>query len=105
MRAVLADTGPLYAALDPDDDNHERAQEDIERLNLEKLGVIVAYPTLCESYTLILYRLGIAVAHGWLKEIQERASLINQTLRRKITMRPLNVYSDTGIRVSVCSTL
>ena len=77
MRAVLADTGPLYAALDSDDDNHERAQEDIERLNLQQLGVMVAYPTLCESYSLILYRLGIAAAHGWLEELREYASLIN----------------------------
>lgn len=77
MRAVLADTGPLYAALDPDDNNHERAREDIERLNLQELGVMVAYPVLCESYSLILYRLGIAAAHGWLEELQEQASLIN----------------------------
>lgn len=77
MRAVLADTGPLYAALDPDDDNHERARRDIERLNLEELGVMVAYPTLCEGYSLILYRLGIVAAHGWLEELQESASLLN----------------------------
>lgn len=47
MRVVLADTGPLYVALDPDDDNHGRAREDIERLNSEGLRVTVAYPTLC----------------------------------------------------------
>ncbi len=79
MRVVLADTGPLYAALDPDDDNHERAREDIERLNLEGFGVMVAYPTLCESYSLILYRMGVAVAHGWLEELRERATLLNPT--------------------------
>jgi predicted nucleic acid-binding protein len=79
VRAVLADTGPLYAALDPDDDHHERARKDIERLNLEGLEVMVAYPTLCESYSLILYRMGVAVAHGWLEEVRERASLLNPT--------------------------
>jgi len=30
--SVLADTGPLYAALDRDDTWHRRAQDDIERL-------------------------------------------------------------------------
>lgn len=78
MRVVLADTGPLYAALDPDD-NHERAQEDIGRLDLEELGVMVAYPTLCEGYSLILYRLGVAVARGWLEELRGYASVINPT--------------------------
>ena len=76
MRAVLADTGPLYAALDPDD-NHERAQADIERLNSEELGVMVAYPTFCESYSLVLHRLDIVAAHGWMKELREYASLLN----------------------------
>lgn len=47
---VLADTGPLYAAVDPSDEHHERAQEDIRRLNSEGFGVAVAYPTLCECY-------------------------------------------------------
>jgi predicted nucleic acid-binding protein len=74
---VLADTGPLYAALDPSDDNHDRAQRDIERLDSEGLGVAVAYTTLCECYSLVLYKLGIEVARGWLMEVQERASLVN----------------------------
>jgi predicted nucleic acid-binding protein len=47
---VLADTGPLYAAVDPSDEHHERAQEDIRRSNSEGFGVAVAYPTLCECY-------------------------------------------------------
>jgi predicted nucleic acid-binding protein len=51
---VLADTGPLYAAVDPSDDHHERAQGDIRRLNSEGIGVTVAYPTLCECYSLVL---------------------------------------------------
>lgn len=76
-KAVLADTGPLYAALDPSDDNHERAQEDIERLNSEGFGVTVAYPTLCECYSLVLHKLGIQAAHGWLAEVWDLASLVN----------------------------
>ena len=77
---VLADTGPLYAALDPSDDNHDRAQGDIGRLNSEGLGVAVAYTTLCECYSLVLYKLGIEVARGWLAELREGAALVNPTL-------------------------
>jgi predicted nucleic acid-binding protein len=57
---VLADTSPLYSALDPSDDNHDRVREDIERLNAEGIGIMVAYPTLCECYSVILYKLGSA---------------------------------------------
>ena len=76
---VLADTGPLYAAADPSDDHHERAQGDIGRLNSEGLGVTVAYPTLCECYSLVLYRLGTGVAQGWLGEIEDGSFLMNPT--------------------------
>ena len=76
---VLADTGPLYAAADPSDDHHERAQEDIWRLNSEGVGVTVAYPTLCECYSLVLYKLGAGAAQGWLGEIDGGSFLMNPT--------------------------
>ena len=60
-KAVLADTSLLYCALDPSDDNHYRAQEGIERLNAEGIGIMVAYTPLCECYSLILHKLGIGV--------------------------------------------
>lgn len=76
---VLADTGPLYAAVDPSDDHHERAQRDIDRLNSEGLGVAVAYPTLCECYSLVLYKLGAGTAQGWLEEVEGGSFLVNPT--------------------------
>jgi len=73
-RAVLADTGPLYAALDSNDQHHRRAQEDRQRLTHEKREVIIAYPILVESYRLVLYRLGKQTASAWLNETMEGAS-------------------------------
>jgi predicted nucleic acid-binding protein len=48
-RAVLADAGPLYAAVDRDDAHHRRAQSELKRLAREKKEVLVAYPTLFEA--------------------------------------------------------
>jgi len=73
-RAVLADTGPLYAALDSNDQHHRRAQEDLQRLTHERREVIIAYPILVESYRLVLYRLGKQTASAWLNETMEGAS-------------------------------
>ena len=78
-RDVLADTGPLYAAVDPDDEHHARAQRELKRLTREKREVVLAYPTLLEAYTLVLYRLGNQAASGWLKDTLGGAALINPT--------------------------
>ncbi len=76
---MLADTSPLYCALDPSDDNHDRAREEIERLNAEGIGIMVAYTPLCECYSLILHKLGIGAVRGWLREVRDHASLVNPT--------------------------
>jgi len=78
-RAVLADTGPLYAAVDPDDEHHVRAQRELKRLAREKRAVVLAYPTLLEAYTLVLYRLGNQAAFAWLKDALVGAAWINPT--------------------------
>jgi predicted nucleic acid-binding protein len=78
-RAVLADTGPLYAAVDRDDQYHTQAQQELKRLEREGLAVFVAYSNVLECYTLVLHRLGISTAFRWLNEIQEGAGLVNPT--------------------------
>jgi predicted nucleic acid-binding protein len=55
---VLADTGPLYAAADPNDSFHARSLEEQERLEAEDLETVVSYATLQEDYVLILRKLG-----------------------------------------------
>lgn len=77
MRAVLADTGPQYAAAVPSDQHHERAGEDTERLAREGLEVVVAYPVLLETQALILRRSHPTSVHGWLQELTAGAELIN----------------------------
>ncbi|MGA9968606.1 MAG: PIN domain-containing protein [Terriglobales bacterium] len=74
--AVLADTGPLYAAADPDDAHHKRSRRELRRLADENYEIIVAYPTLLEAYTLVLFRLGETAATRWLEEMAG-AALVN----------------------------
>lgn len=76
-RAVLADTGPLYAAVDPDDQYHAHAQEQLQILADEGLSVILAYPILLEAYTLILYRLGSVTTANWLEDVRSGSTWIN----------------------------
>jgi len=76
-QAVIADTGPLYAAVDPDDQYHRRAQRELKRLVRDRHELLIAYPTLLESYTLLLYRLGGDTAKTWLDEVLTGAAFVN----------------------------
>lgn len=77
-RAVLADTGPLYAAVDPHDGRHRQAVEELRKLAREKREVVVAYPILLEAYTMVLHRLGRNTASDWLADVSG-AALVNPT--------------------------
>lgn len=74
--AVLADAGPLYAAVDPEDAHHKRAVRELQKLDQDRREIVVAYSTLLEAYSLILFRLGKSTATDWLTDIAD-ASLIN----------------------------
>lgn len=76
---VLADTGPLYAAVDPDDQHHARAQRELKQLAADGRTVLLPYPILLEAYTLILHRLGARTSLGWLREVLSGAAPLNPT--------------------------
>jgi predicted nucleic acid-binding protein len=78
MHAVLADTGPLYAAVDPRDAFHEQAVVEMRRLARERRRVIVAYPILLEAHAMVHRRLGRSAASDWLADMVD-AALINPT--------------------------
>jgi len=102
--AVLADTGPLYAAADPDDAHHARARRELGRLARDRIEVLIAYPTLLESYTLVLFRLGKPTASRWLEEVSATAALINPgpedyrqaaTRTRAFADQPITLFDAT----------
>jgi predicted nucleic acid-binding protein len=94
-RAVLADTGPLYAAVDTDNQYHARAHEELGRLGREELLVVVLFPILLESYSLVLHRLGIGTAHRWLAEVADGVTLVNPTQEDYLAaMAQIRSYED-----------
>jgi predicted nucleic acid-binding protein len=97
-RTLIADTGPLYAAADPDDQYHARAQRELKRLARDQHELVVAYPTLLEAYTLLLYRLGTQTASSWLEEVRTGAAFVNPTPEdyREAVERTL-AYTDQQI--------
>lgn len=78
IRAVLADTGPLYAANDEGDAHHQRALRELKELAGDRREVLIPYPILLEAYSLLLFKLGRSGASGWLAEVAD-ASFVNPT--------------------------
>ena len=94
----MADTGPLYALADTSGQHHERASQQLEQLNKQARQVIVSFPVLAETYTLILHRLGSGYAHAWLDEIRGTGALLNPDVNDyRGTLRLLDVFLDQDL--------
>jgi predicted nucleic acid-binding protein len=96
---VLADTGPLYAARDPNDfQPRTGSQRELRRLISQNLKVVVPYPTLLESYSLVMRELGIRTAHEFLEELVRGSNFENASSEayQKASLRVLR-YKDQDI--------
>jgi uncharacterized protein len=76
MKAILADTGPLYAAYDPSDQFHTQALAEIDFFANQNVEVLIPYPVFLEAHSLVLKRLGIPIGLRLLEELSAGATLI-----------------------------
>lgn len=78
-RTILADTAPLYAAASSRDQYHARAQAELSELERGGWVIATTIPTVMETYTLMLHRLGIPAAHQFLDTLTGAATFIVPT--------------------------
>ncbi len=98
MKALLADAGPLYALVDPDDGLHSRAYADWHRLSAEGFQLTVSWTTVLETHTLILRRLGQRGAHSWLEQAMENLGLLNPRREHyQEAAQRIELYPDQSI--------
>jgi len=96
-QAVLADSGPLYAATDPSDVHHRRALSELQKLTRNRREVLVSSPILLEAYSLVRRRFDPNISFGWLEEIGE-ATLVNPTPEDyRQAMAKVQTYGDQPI--------
>jgi predicted nucleic acid-binding protein len=99
IHAVLADTGPLYAAADDQDFEHERAVRQIHELEHQGRRVLLLYPILLEGHGLVLKRFGPRGAMHWL-EYAVQATLVNPTPQDyTLAGAILRAFPDQDIRL------
>ena len=67
-RVVLADSGPLYAIVNPRDQYHERSGTELAALTAEHRLMAVIYPTVLETYSLIMQRHSPIDAIRWIED-------------------------------------
>jgi predicted nucleic acid-binding protein len=108
MRAVLADSGPLYAVADEGDQRHQQALRQWQELDRAGVSVLVPYPALLEAHRLVLYRLGTKAALEWLVEALD-APMMNPTpedyahalaIMRSLADQPISLVDATVAALS-----
>ena len=100
MKAILADTTPLYGAIDTSDQFHARAQAEIQRIAKEKLIVVLSFPVYMETYSLLLYRLGFEQANRFSQNCLESANLLNPTEEQYLkAIKKVQQFPDQTITI------
>lgn len=95
MRAVLVDTGPLLALTVRQDQFYRRALEERRRLQQENFSVVVGYPTLYETYSLLLRHLKPSAAHRWRQQLTQSLGYLTPTTEDfEAAARKVERYSD-----------
>ena len=95
MRAVLADTGPLFALTLEQDQFHSRALQGRARLQREDLSIVVSYPTLYEAYSLLLRYVTPLSAHRWQRQAAQSLGTITPTTEDfEAAFKKVERYSD-----------
>lgn len=99
--AVIADSTPLYALVDSDDQYAQRSQSQLRYLGNSNVMVAVPIPVLLEPHTLVLQRLGIQIAQRWPQETVDSAFTPNastEDVRNAATI--VQRYSDQPITLA-----
>lgn len=108
MRAVLVDTGPLYATVDSQDSYHRLSLQERRRFETQGITTAISYATLQEAHRLVLRRLGTRFAHGFLEEVITSGMFIAPTADdyTNAAHRVLG-YSDQDISIAdgICAEL
>ena len=100
---VLVDTGPLYAAVDRDDQYHDQAQRELARLAEDGVAVVVCTPVLVEAYPLIMRRLGLPSAHAWLEDMSHGSGFLNSDGEDYLqAVRRAQAYDDQPLTLVDC---
>lgn len=68
-RMVLADTGPLFAIIDPRDQHHRQAHEELDVIYADGWSFGVTWTTVAETYSLLLKRIGPLSAQEWIEDL------------------------------------
>lgn len=93
--AIIADTGPLYALADADDELHALARSFVVQ---NKETIIVPGPVVVETCYLISENLGPIVEINFLKSLGAREMLLEQPTGKDLdrSIEILEKYRDSG---------
>lgn len=78
---VFCDTSFFYACLDPDDNNHDRAEELTDDAAASAAAIFTTWDIISETVTLLRYRKGFREAITFLDEVKPNLTLVDYSQR------------------------
>ena len=101
---ILADTGPLYALIDPTDAEHSRAHDERVTLRAADFRVAILVTNMTETHRLLSQRLGFPRAREWLAEMSRQALLVvPEPADYRVACAQIDRFADQ--RISLCDAM
>lgn len=98
MRGIIADTTPLFGAIDPSDQYHSKARFELKRIETENLSIFVPVPVYLETYSLLLHRLGFRTAFDFTQSCVDSVQILNPTEEQYLlAVKKVSHYPDQKI--------
>lgn len=102
---LFCDTSFFYACLDPDDTNHERAQELTADAVASATTFVTTWDIVSETVTLLRYRLGFRPAMRFLDEIKPDLLIIDYSREVRDQAQQIFRRRARAHRLSFCDAI
>jgi len=102
---LFCDTSFFYACLDPQDSNHERAEELTVDAVTSATTLVTTWDIISETVTLLRYRKGFRSASTFLDEVKPNLSIVDYGQRVRDEAEQIFRRRSRSRRVSFCDSI
>jgi len=99
---LFCDTSFFYAALDPNDENHQRAKAISKTLKMKKVSLYCTRDIIVETITLLRYRFSYKGAIKFIKDVKPKLNVIQSDPTIDAKAESLFIKLNVDKKLSYC---